>query len=520
MRWIKGTVIIVLFGAWPFLHFTTQNLTLQTDLGLSIPRILAAAFGLIILALMLWLALSLLIRRIRPDRWAAIVGVGIVALFLFGPLAAVMQDYGYFRYSQAVVWTLAAVALLALIWLLSRSEDFSRKLMIVAVALNGFALMPLVLPQPQHTSDPVVESAGQESGTAVSPVQTRMAAKGQRPNVYFFIFDEYDRADQLKALFDFDNQPFLDALSDRDFVIGKKNYANFPATLLSVSSTLSMNLIVAEGEVFDWWGDGARKAKRVIDGYNPVVERFRELGYKYIHGGGEAYVRCGNAEDLCIRAKSITWVTEQERLLMLMTPLRLFRYRFRFAADKFTPAVVKNAVRQYADRPRFVYAHFMIPRSSVYQDDCTTVAVLDGMMHVQKLPRHDPALMHQRKLRYVNDIKCVNPSALDLVDVILADDADPIIIIQSDHGTTFLHDWSSPEWPGDEFRERYGILNAIRLPEQCRRLIYPTMTPVNTFRIVLACIEGRPPQLVDDKSLLLRYYGKEPTRVYQAQGKE
>ena len=519
MQWIRGIANIALFGVWPFLHFAAQNLTLHTDLGLSIPRLMAAAFGLIMLALTLWLALSLLFRRIHSDRWAAVTGIGIVVTFLFGPLASVMQDYGHFRHSQTVVWALAAAALLALVWLLSRSKDFSRKLTIIAVALNGLALMPLVFVQQEIGVELSPRKDEADVARAAPLVPSHSETKTRRPNVYFFIFDEYDRADQLKALFEFDNQSFLKGLTDRGFVIGEKSYANFPSTLLSVSSTLSMNLIVAEGKVFDWWGDGAREAKRVIDGYNPVVGRFRELGYKYIHGGGEAYVRCGNAEDLCIRAKPVTWITEQERLLMLMTPLRLFRYRFRFAADKFTPTVVKNAVRQLLGQPRFVYAHFMIPRSSVYQDGCATVTALDGMMHVKTLPRHDPALMRQRKLRYVNDIECVNPAVIDLVDSILADDADPIIIVQSDHGSTYLHDWSTAEWPDDEFKERYGILNAIRLPERCRQQLYPTMTPVNTFRIVFACIEERAPELVDDVSLLIRYYGKEPTRARRAGSK-
>ncbi len=518
MRSIIGITVIVLFGAWPFLHFAVQNVTLHTDIGLSLPRLLGAAVGLIAVTLALWLAVSLLFRRIPADRWAAVIGVGIVAAFLFGAMAAVMQEHGYFRYVQAAVWSLVSTVLLVIVWMLSKSPNFSRKLVIVAVALNLFALIPLVLPQAESTAEPELKTASEApAANRADPAPRSLdAAKGRRPNVYFFVFDEYARADQLKAVFNLDNGPFLDALAQRGFFVGRRNYANFPATLLSVSSTLSMNLIVPAGEVFDWWGDGARNAKRLIDGFNPVVDKFRRLGYRYIHGGGESYVRCGNAEDRCIRAKAVTWVTEQERLLMLMTPLRLFRYRLRFAAEKFTPTVVKHALGGLTPGPHFVYGHFMIPRSSVYQDDCTTVAALDGLMGVAAVPRHDPALMRQRKKRYANDIKCVNPALLELVDQILATDQDPIIIIQSDHGPTYLHDWSRPDWPDDEFKERYGILNAIRLPQPCRRHLYAGMTPVNTFRIVFACLDGRRPELVPDISLIVGYYSRDPARVQRA----
>ncbi|MDA1101628.1 MAG: hypothetical protein O2967_21925 [Proteobacteria bacterium] len=519
MRWINGIAVIVLLGAWPFLHFAVQNLALHTDIGLSLPRLLAAAGGLIAAALGLWAGVSLMIRRIPAERWAAATGVGIMSTFLFGAMAGVMQEHGFFRYSQTVVWSLGTALLLLLVWRLSRSPAFSRKLIIMAVALNLFALLPLVFLQPQDITEPGTEGDAPDANPAATAPKASLDPNARRPNVYFFVFDEYARADQLKKLFDIDNAPFLNALSNRGFIIGEQSFANFPMTLLSVSSTLSMNYVVAEGKVFDWWGDGARKAARVIDGYNPVVNRFHELGYKYVHGGGEGYVRCGNAEDLCIRATPVTWITEQERLLMLMTPLRLFRYRFRFAANKFTPTVVKKAVEKFAGHPRFVYAHFMIPRSSVYREDCSTVAVLDGMMGVAALPRHDPELMRQRKMRYANDIRCVNPTVIDLVDTILANDTDPIIIIQSDHGPTYLHDWSTPFWPDDHYRERYGILNAIRLPNRCRHQLYPTMSPVNTFRIVLECVDGRPRGLLEDVSFSVRSYKWDPAQAHHRRAK-
>lgn len=520
MRWINGITVIVLFGTWPFLHFAVQNITLHTDSGLSLPRLLWAAAGLIAIALTLWWIVSLIFRRVPADRWAALMGVGIMATFLFGAMATIMQDHGFFRQAQAAVWSLGCAMLLLFVWLLSRSPAFGRKLMVISLALNLITLLPLIFLHQAGIVEPDTGGDVLKANPVAGAPQSPPNRKGRRPNVYFFILDEYARADQLKAVFNFDNQPFLGALARRGFYVGRRNYANFPATLLSVSSTLSMNLITPVDKVFDWWGDGARKAKRLIDGYNPVVSKFRGLGYQYIHGGGEGYVRCGNAEDRCIRAKAVTWVTEQERLLMLMTPLRLFRYRFRFSTKKFTPTVVKDALGDTAAKPRFVYAHFMIPRSSVYQDDCTTVDVLDGLLGVGALPRHDPALMRQRKKRYVNDIKCVNPELLNLVDHILATDEDPIIIIQSDHGPTYLHDWSRPDWPDDEFRERFAILNAIRLPKPCRHRLYPAMTPVNTFRIVFACLEDRRPDLTDDLSLIVNYYGKAPARAYQVRSEE
>ena len=59
----------------------------------------------------------------------------------------------------------------------------------------------------------------------------------------------------------------------------------------------------------------------------------------------------------------------------------------------------------------------------------------------------------------------------------------PIIILQADHGPGAYLDWESAE--NSCLKERFSILNAYYIPNEAIHNLYPTITPVNTFRVIL-----------------------------------
>ena len=73
-----------------------------------------------------------------------------------------------------------------------------------------------------------------------------------------------------------------------------------------------------------------------------------------------------------------------------------------------------------------------------------------------------------------------------LVDEILSkSDVPPIVILQADHGpaSTFGSDgWARPT--ENMLRERTSIFNAYYLPQGGSDLLYNSITPVNTFRLI------------------------------------
>jgi hypothetical protein len=110
------------------------------------------------------------------------------------------------------------------------------------------------------------------------------------------------------------------------------------------------------------------------------------------------------------------------------------------------------------------------------------------------------------KPEYLNDLRCTNQQLIRVIDKILSRDPQAIIVLHSDHGTSYNVDWSWPleQWPRKAFEERCSILMALRLPADCRQSLYPSLSPVNIFRVTFACLEGRLPEILGMFPILLR----------------
>jgi hypothetical protein len=73
----------------------------------------------------------------------------------------------------------------------------------------------------------------------------------------------------------------------------------------------------------------------------------------------------------------------------------------------------------------------------------------------------------------------------------------PVIILQGDHGGGYLSGWLKE-------RDRFGILNAYYVPDDCRRELYESITPVNTFRLLLNSCFGEELEKLPDNSFFVQ----------------
>jgi len=105
---------------------------------------------------------------------------------------------------------------------------------------------------------------------------------------------------------------------------------------------------------------------------------------------------------------------------------------------------------------------------------------------------------YRRQIQYINNL------ILEMVDAILAQsETQPIIIIQGDHGPgAYLH-WGSLERTLPA--ERFGILNAYYFPDQDYAALYPSISPVNSFRVLLNQFFGGDYALIPDRHYYSRW---------------
>ena len=96
-------------------------------------------------------------------------------------------------------------------------------------------------------------------------------------------------------------------------------------------------------------------------------------------------------------------------------------------------------------------------------------------------------------MRYLNTL------VLDAVETILeSSTTPPIIIIQGDHGTAGYA--KREDIPKLNMKERHAILNAYYFPDGKTDLLYPTISPVNTFRVVLNTYFNGKYEMLPDKN--------------------
>ena len=93
----------------------------------------------------------------------------------------------------------------------------------------------------------------------------------------------------------------------------------------------------------------------------------------------------------------------------------------------------------------------------------------------------------------------INQKLRDVITSILENSAvPPIIILQGDHGPGAYYDML--ELNDSCLAERYSILNAYYFPDGDYQLLYPEITPVNSFRVILDTYFGTDLDLLDDKN--------------------
>jgi hypothetical protein len=145
-----------------------------------------------------------------------------------------------------------------------------------------------------------------------------------------------------------------------------------------------------------------------------------------------------------------------------------------------------------AHYPRFTYAHIWLPHAPYrFNADCTWAARIDIDGN------HSP----NPKGSFVDQLQCANQQVIDFVDRVIKRDPSAIILINSDHGSSFDIDWSLPydRWPASAIRQRLGNFNAMRLPSGCEPLFYDAISPVNYFELVFSCIESKKPKFLEDR---------------------
>lgn len=328
------------------------------------------------------------------------------------------------------------------------------------------------------------------------------------PDIYYIILDGYARDDILSDIYGFEGNDFTDFLNEKGFFVAEDASSNYNQTFLSLSSSLNFDYIENVADILGNQSNDRTPIYETI--YNSkVFSYFKKAGYSIVVvSSGYPGVQIESA-DLFITGGSN--IEEFENALLNMTPVPGLMSIFKIPAIGSFEDQYRERLNNIYDRlgklpdwegPKFVFAHIMSPHPPFLFDDKG-----DPTTHKKALEFTDGSHLIGRdgisKEDYIsffgNQTKYVNHKMKSVVDLILTNSSNPpIIIIQGDHGPGSGLDWESLE--NTNLKERFYILNAYFFPGEGKNTLYPFITPVNSFRLILNNYFNTDYEILEDKS--------------------
>jgi len=382
--------------------------------------------------------------------------------------------------------------------------------------LNLVAALSLVYPS-YHIGIVLVDAAGDTRTPWNEIIQRELSPQAltvtdDPPDIYYIILDGYSRADALQDVYGFDNREFIEALRERGFYVAEQSRSNYIRTVVSLPSSLNMSYVnFAEGQagwrsvnylpLYDLIRHGQIQTMLKNAGYSIVAldSDFPFTDWKDADTYISQYrVRLSEFERVYLGATAVGAVfdtglpfTEGLSALLPLPSYETRRAKIRFAFDQMAKIPIIGG-------PKFVFVHIISPHppfvfhwDGLAQEFNRPFANLDG----ENYRGSEAEYLSQ----YIEQLQFVNTSILQAIDSILAySTPPPIIIIQGDHGGGSHLDPSSLD--ASCMFERVSILNAYYMPGEKTDLLYPSISPINSFRVILNAYFGTDYPLLPDRT--------------------
>jgi hypothetical protein len=483
----------LLFGAFPVLFLFRQNLWGLTPAEIALP--LAATLAAIAA---LQLAGGLVTRR--PRKVGVVLSLVALLFFSYGHVWRVVSD-GQGRVlgiDADVVLGAASVLLVGLVTI--ASVRTTKPLNVLTGVLNVIALATLAT-----VAVPLGAELLQNRATAATPADgvdglEAATTPKRKPDIYYLVFDRYAGARTLQELFGYDNRELLDFLHEQRFQVADRARANYQATVPSLASSLNMRYL-------DWIADSMKgRSNSSLPMYDAirsseVARSLQQRGYRYVHIGSRWDVtRSSPIADVSIRNDA---TTEFTRVFFGSTALLpAMRHGVLSLGETDRPEAARRVtlkqLHQIVDMrrmsgPKFVFAHLGVPHPP-YVFDRDGAAIDEQPLGVPPKAR-----AYLEQLRYTNT--WIKEIVTQLLDVPAAER--PVIVLQADEGPypSFGYEAPNPWWTAtdEKLRTKFRILLATYMPG-VEAGTYPSMSPVNLFRVIFNSYFGTKLELLPDES--------------------
>jgi len=496
----------VLFAVAPILFVYTFNASkIPID-----PRELPLPIALsLAMAGVVWAVLGLVFRS--ATRAAPAVSFFLLLFFSYGHIAGVLGSESRGWTDLLVLWLLL---LAAGIWLAARRARRATRgphsgltVLLNSVATAVFAVNLVTGARSLLHRPPRVEREARPAATT----------SGDYPDIYYIITDSYARSDVLESRYHTDNSAFLGDLEHLGFFVVDRARSNYAGTYHSLASSLN----------FTYLDSLAGAAGAESEDYGPLIsmiQHSRLVDFLRHHGYSVVSFASGYAgtdlADADVHFAPLWSPSEFQNVLANTTMLWDLLYLLRMSPKDLHRARIMYTLQNLplagrGRHPVFVWAHIVCPHKPFVFDArggrpkyYLGVDLRGTMRDVNKV------LVRQWLDEYYGpQVIYLNTLLDEVVRKILAESSrPPIIIIQGDHGPGAMLNWGEPDRDEpSELAERHSILDVIYLPPSGRGIrppaqLYDSISPVNTFRVVLSTYFDTTMSLLPDRSYLATFH--------------
>jgi hypothetical protein len=356
------------------------------------------------------------------------------------------------------------------------------------------------------------------SGKSIHAVTSRMIAPaetglknhtGERPDIYYLIFDSYTNRPALQQYWNFDN-PVYPYLASGGFYTVDSGFSNYKSTPFSVGSILNMRYLHGAEDYL------------VSNSFNFFVgQKLYEKNYLYrfLQQEGYRFSVFSQLHDKKLLTgfgflgveKPIKWMRNLTMERMYKNPWMQEKLKKWLGRNPDQQALKLKSMEPFADyntkaiqhiradcrqnagahssEPVFSFTHFMLPHDPYLFDE-----------YGNRVKNPEPGGANMAG--YLNQIQYCNRLIKEITGCLLQDTLrKKIIVIQGDHG--FRHFTDAPP------ERQFDALNAVYIYNGNYAGLKKTMSHVNTFRVIMNNVFGTDLPLLTDSIVIKKRKGNE-----------
>jgi len=411
--------------------------------------------------------------------------IAIVLFFSYGHIFLQIEPAfgGTIRHRYlAIIFAFVFIALSSLvIWKIKNTETIVNFL-----SITGSIMIVLALFQSAQYDISTIRaawSAEEAQSTTMEKVSNNDSV--EKPDIYLILLDGHTRSDVLQKDYNLDNSAFIQNLENLGFYVAECSQSNYPSTKLSVTS------------VFYTKYHDLPYLSPVSS--SVVIETVRSLGYQVMTFENRSNGHFDIHEDVRLSRNTMAFgridltggLSEFEMMLLQTSFLRLIydmpqlvpgldveywhqaEYYEHYQQVKYTLSELQHLPE--IEGPKFVFAHILVPHPPF----------IFG-------PDGEFTWAEDRIEGYNSNVSFIDSQIVPVVETIIQKSkTPPVIVIMGDHGP-----FGNQVTPA----MRLSILNAYYVKEEAKKDLYATITPVNSFRVILNNYFGTNYPLLEDLS--------------------